>query len=210
VLWRRRGAGRTADPRGLVELNEGSGNRWNQLISPPALSLSQLAAAVRRLRPRRRRGATRSSRPPADATAATDRTNWLTSSRPRGSSRVPESLLNGRHAGRSGSRCDGQSEREATHGGVGLRRLEPGGRSGLESHFLQRQTTADLEWDQNPSWSEERRAPASMSIGASTQTDTKTFSCKGAHNLYSPMGNTKHKSPYSFSSHQGTYASGHH
>lgn len=113
--------------------------------------------------------------PPADATAATDRTNWLTSSRPRGSSRVPESLLNGRHAGRSGSRCDGQSEREATHGGVGLRRLEPGGRSGLESHFLQRQTTADLEWDQNPSWSEECRAPASMSIGASTQNDTITF-----------------------------------
>ena len=175
MLWRRRGAGRTADPRGLVELNEGSGNRWNQLINPPALPLSQLAAAVRRLRPRRRRGATRSSRPPADATAATDRTNWLTSSRPRGSSRVPESLLNGRHAGRSGSRCDGQSEREATHGGVGLRRLEPGGRSGIESHFLQRQTTADLEWDQNPSWSEECRAPASMSIGAPTQNDTITF-----------------------------------
>jgi len=159
VLWRRRGAGRTADPRGLVELNEGSGNRWNQLISPPALSLSQLAAAVRRLRPRRR--------PPTELTGS--------SSRPRGSSRVPESLLNGRHAGRSGSRCDGQSEREATHGGVGLRRLEPGGRSGLESHFLQRQTTADLEWDQNPSWSEECRAPASMSIGAPTQNDTITF-----------------------------------
>lgn len=72
----------------------------------------------------------------------------------------------------------------------GLRR-PPGGRSGLErSRFLQRQTTADLEWDQNPSWSEERRAPASMSIGASTQTDTKAFPAR-VHTTYTARWGTQ-------------------
>jgi hypothetical protein len=151
-----------------------------------------------------RDGEANSVLPPADSGR---RTNELTGPRPERSSRVLESLLDGCRAGRPVSETPRERERQPMMAVDGLRR-PPGGRSGLErSRFLQRQTTADLEWDQNPSWSEERRAPASMSIGASTQTDTKTFSCKGAHNLYSPMGNTKHKSPYSFSSHHGTSAS---
>lgn len=159
----------------------------SQLISQPRRRSLSVSAVTRPFVDRD--GEANSVLPPADSGR---RTNELTGPRPERSSRVLESLLDGCRAGRGGSRCGAgrpvsetprERERQPMMAVDGLRR-PPGGRSGLErSRFLQRQTTADLEWDQNPSWSEERRAPASMSIGASTQTDTKTFSCKGAHNL---------------------------